>query len=94
MLVVVHLLTRRLFAVPFEFARVARAVVVMAAVAVAGDLLLPTDGVDGFLLRALAVGVAPVLLVATRVVTPADIARIRGMIGRGSKRSSGVAGTP
>jgi O-antigen/teichoic acid export membrane protein len=63
MLVVVHLLTRRLFAVPFEWSRLARIVAIVAGVSVAGDLLLPTSGLDGFAARALALAVVPVLLV-------------------------------
>ena len=54
MLVVLHLLTRGLFAVPFEWGRLAHAVVLLAGVAVAGELLLPTSGVDGLRRRALA----------------------------------------
>ena len=41
MLVVLHLLTRGLFAVPFDWRRLAHAVVLLAGVAVAGELLLP-----------------------------------------------------
>jgi O-antigen/teichoic acid export membrane protein len=62
MLVVVHLLTRRLFVVPFEWVRLARIVVIVAAVSVGGELLLPTHGLDGFALRALALAVIPILL--------------------------------
>ena len=48
MLVVLHLLTRGLFTVPFEWGRLAHAVVLLAGVAVAGELLLPARGVAGF----------------------------------------------
>jgi O-antigen/teichoic acid export membrane protein len=63
MLVVVHLLTRRLFAVPFEWARLARIVAIVAGVSVAGELLLPESGASGFASRALALALIPVLLV-------------------------------
>jgi O-antigen/teichoic acid export membrane protein len=73
MLVVVHLLTRRLFLVPFEWARLARVIAILAGVAVAGELLLPTSGVGGFATRALALGVIAALLVP-------DVLRLRGQL--------------
>ena len=62
MLVVVHLLTRRLFAVPFDWPRLARIVAIVGGISVAGELLLPTSGVEGFALRALALAAVPVAL--------------------------------
>jgi O-antigen/teichoic acid export membrane protein len=62
MLVAVHLLTRRLFVVPFDWPRLARIVAIIAGISVAGELALPTSGVDGFVLRALALAVIPLLL--------------------------------
>jgi O-antigen/teichoic acid export membrane protein len=62
MLVVVHLLTRRLFVVPFDWPRLGRIVAVIAVVSVAGELLLPTSGVGGFVLRTLALAAIPLLL--------------------------------
>ncbi|MEA2142516.1 MAG: hypothetical protein QOI64_946, partial [Solirubrobacteraceae bacterium] len=44
MLVVLHLLTRGLFAVPFQWRRLGHAVVLLAGVSVAGELLLPRSG--------------------------------------------------
>jgi hypothetical protein len=72
-LLVLHLLTRRLFAVPFEVGRLTRTVVVLTALAVGGELLLPTDGIDGLLLRLAVLAAAPPLLVAARAVTPAEV---------------------
>jgi O-antigen/teichoic acid export membrane protein len=63
MLVAVHLLTRRLFVVPFEWPRLARIVAIVAGASVAGELLLPESGVGGFASRALALAAIPVLLV-------------------------------
>ena len=54
MLAIIHALTRPLFAVSFEWGRLARVVAVLAGVSVAGELALPTAGAEGFLLRALA----------------------------------------
>jgi O-antigen/teichoic acid export membrane protein len=77
MLVALHLLTRRVFTVPFEWARIAGVVLVAGGLAIAGNLLLPTEGVAGFLAR-LGVWLAiPPALVATRVVPPGQIRALR-----------------
>ncbi|MEJ7824138.1 MAG: lipopolysaccharide biosynthesis protein [Solirubrobacteraceae bacterium] len=65
MIVVLHLLTRRLFAVPFDWRRLAHAVLVLAGITVAGELLLPTTGAAGLALRAAALAAIPVALLAT-----------------------------
>jgi hypothetical protein len=62
MLVVVHVLTRRLFTVPFDWPRLARVVAIVGGISVGGELLLPTSGVEGFALRALALAAIPVAL--------------------------------
>jgi O-antigen/teichoic acid export membrane protein len=62
MLVVVHLLTRRLFAVPFEWPHLARIVAIVAGASVAGELLLPESGVGGFASRTLVLALIPVAL--------------------------------
>jgi O-antigen/teichoic acid export membrane protein len=80
MLVVVHLLTRRLFAVPFEWRRLAVAVAILAGVSVAGEMLLPTAGLEGFAARALALAAIPVLMVFARVFSAREIARFRAMV--------------
>jgi O-antigen/teichoic acid export membrane protein len=77
MLAVVHLLTRRLFPVPFEWARLGKIVTIVAVVAIAGELLLPTAGVGGFAARAAFLAAIPVLLVLARVVTMRQLARFR-----------------
>jgi O-antigen/teichoic acid export membrane protein len=82
MLVVLHLLTRRLFTVPFEWGRLAHATLLLAGVAVGGELLLPSDGVAGFVTRALALAVLPLALVATRFVRPAEWAGLRSLLRR------------
>jgi len=73
MLVVLFLLTRNVFAVPFEWARLVPLVVVVALFSVGGDLLIPNDGVGGFILRTLVlVAIAPAI-VALRVVTVREL---------------------
>jgi O-antigen/teichoic acid export membrane protein len=59
MMAVLGVLTRRAFAVPFEVRRLVHAIVVLAGVAVLGDLLLPEAGVVGFVTRALALAADP-----------------------------------
>ncbi|MDP9345164.1 MAG: lipopolysaccharide biosynthesis protein [Actinomycetota bacterium] len=63
MLVCIHLLTRRVFGVPFEAPVLLRIVAVLAAASVAGELLLPTSGAAGLALRSLwAAGIALALV--------------------------------
>ncbi|HVF79741.1 MAG TPA: lipopolysaccharide biosynthesis protein [Solirubrobacteraceae bacterium] len=82
MLVVLHLLTRRLFAVPFHWARLAHAFVLLAGVSVAGELLLPEAGVAGFATRAAAIGAIALLFVATRFARPEELAGLRELLAR------------
>jgi O-antigen/teichoic acid export membrane protein len=76
MLVVVHLLTRRLFEVPFEWRRLGTMVAILAGVSITGELLLPTAGLAGFAARGLALAAIPVLLVFARVFTLQQLARL------------------
>jgi O-antigen/teichoic acid export membrane protein len=80
MLVVLHLLTRRLFAVPFEWGRLSHAVALLAGIAVAGELLLPDAGVAGLVTRAVALGAIALLFAATRFVRPAELAGLRAAL--------------
>jgi O-antigen/teichoic acid export membrane protein len=82
MLVTIHLLTRRLFAVPFEWGRLARIVAVLGGVALAGELLLPTEGAQGLLLRLAALAATLPLLVLARAATPAELRALRGLARR------------
>jgi O-antigen/teichoic acid export membrane protein len=77
MLVVVHLLTRRLFAVPFERVRLAKIVAIVGGLAVAGELALPTAGAAGFAARAAVLAAIPVILVFARVFSAQEIASFR-----------------
>jgi O-antigen/teichoic acid export membrane protein len=83
MLVVLHLLTRRLFAVPFEWPRLAHAVVLLAGISVAGELLAPDAGLRGFVTRALALAAIPVAFAASGFVRPAEWAGLRSLLRRG-----------
>jgi len=62
MLAVIYALTRRVFTVGFEWGRLARLLIVLAGVGAAGDLLLPTGGLVGFLTRVAAfLAIGPLL---------------------------------
>ncbi|HEU4979381.1 MAG TPA: lipopolysaccharide biosynthesis protein [Solirubrobacteraceae bacterium] len=82
MLVAVHLLTRRLFVVPFEWGRLALLVAVLAGVSVGGELLLPTHGVAGFVTRLVALGLIPALLLALRFFRPEETRRVTTLLRR------------
>jgi O-antigen/teichoic acid export membrane protein len=87
MLVVLHLLTRRLFAVPFEWGRLAHATALLGTVAVGGELLLPTAGAAGFVLRAAALAALPLALAATGFLRPAERAGLRSVLRPSTRRS-------
>ena len=82
MIAVLHLLTRRLFTVPFEWGRIAHAIALLAGVTVAGELLAPTSGTDGFVVRALAFAALPALLIATRFARSGELDALRGVRAR------------
>jgi len=82
MLSFMHVLTRRVFPVSFEWLRLAQMVVVMGGLAVAGDVLLPTHGAVGLLSRlAVAAAILPVLL-ATGFAHPAELRQARILLAR------------
>ena len=66
MVAAMYLLTRNLFAVGFQWGRLARLVVLLGAVAVSGELVLPTHGALGLLLRIAWLALIPALLLVTR----------------------------
>ena len=82
MLTVMHLLTRRAFRVAFEWRRLAQLCVVMSAVAVAGDLLLPTQGFVGFITRLAALCTIPLLLAATGFAHSEERRELRALVAR------------
>ena len=78
-LVMMFRVTQRLFYVPYEWRRLALAVGVAAALTAAGELLLPTDGLDGFVLRAAAWLAYLPILAGLGFATPAERSRARQM---------------
>jgi O-antigen/teichoic acid export membrane protein len=81
MLGALHLMTRRLFVVPFEWAKVARLVVVAGGIAVVGNLVLPDSGAGGLLARSAALAVIPAALVLAGVVTRGELRALRQSLG-------------
>jgi O-antigen/teichoic acid export membrane protein len=80
MLFVMVLLTRRVFAVPFEWSRLAVLTITLAAVAISGELLLPTSGLAGLLLRVLWLALIPAALLATHFFSPTERAQTRALV--------------
>jgi O-antigen/teichoic acid export membrane protein len=86
MLVVMHLLTRRLFDVGFQWRRLAQGTAILAGVAVSGELLLPKSGFAGFALRALWLALVPALLALTRFFRPHERAQARALVDDARRR--------
>jgi hypothetical protein len=80
MLAVLYALTRSLFRVGFEWARLALLVAIFAGVAVSGELLLPTAGFGALVLRALWLALAPALLILTRFFTARELRGARDLV--------------
>jgi O-antigen/teichoic acid export membrane protein len=82
MILVIYRLTRSVFAVGFEWERLARLLAVLVGVSVAGELALPTHGAVGFLLRGLAWCAIWPLLRAAGFFSAAELARIATLAAR------------
>jgi O-antigen/teichoic acid export membrane protein len=79
MLSVMHLLTRRAFAVAFEWRRLAQLCAVIGGMAVAGELLLPTHGAVGFVTRAAVWVAIPGALLLTGFAHPQELRGLRSL---------------
>ncbi len=86
MVAVMHLLTRGVFAVDFQWRRLAQLTAILTAVAVSGELLLPTSGPAGLALRILWLALVPALLLATRFFAPHERAQARALVADGRRR--------
>ena len=75
MLVTIHLLTRRLFPVPFEWWRMAAIAALLALLAVGGELLLPTEGLGGLAARAALLALLPLALLPLSTDAERDLLR-------------------
>jgi O-antigen/teichoic acid export membrane protein len=86
MLLVMYLLTRRLFAVPFQWRRLVQASAILAGVAVSGELLLPTSGFAGIALRVVWLSLVPILLLVTRFFDADERIQARALLADGRRR--------
>jgi O-antigen/teichoic acid export membrane protein len=82
MLGVMHLLVRQAFTVGFEWRRLAHATAVMAALAAAGDLALPTAGFGGLATRAVVFLAIPPVLLVTGFAHRAELVQARALLAR------------
>ena len=81
-----YVLTRSLFKVGFEWGRLAKLAAILAAVAVSGELLLPTDGLAGLLLRIAWLGLVPAGLSLTHFFHPHERDGVTALIADGRRR--------
>jgi peptidoglycan biosynthesis protein MviN/MurJ (putative lipid II flippase) len=78
--VLMYVLTQRLFPVPYQWGRLARVVLTSAALVGVAELLVPTSGLGGLLGRVLLFAAYPLLLFASGFFTPGErvwLARLR-----------------
>ncbi len=79
-LVLMYMLTQRLFPVPYEWGRLALLVGVTAATVAGGELLLPDHGFVGFALRTLLWFALPLILLACGFLTRSERDGLRAML--------------
>jgi O-antigen/teichoic acid export membrane protein len=75
-----YVFTQRLFPVPYEWGRLLRVVLIVVALVGIGELVAPTSGAEGLLLRAALLAAYPLVLFATGFFTPGErrrLARLR-----------------
>ena len=82
MLLVMRLLTRRLFQVAFEWRRIAQLALVLGGLSGVGELLLPTEGAAGFVSRALLTLTLPLVLGLAGFYRPEERAQLRTLLAR------------
>jgi O-antigen/teichoic acid export membrane protein len=86
MLIVMYALTRSLFTVGFEWARLAWLAAILIGVAVSGELLLPTYGLGGLAARLAWLVLVPAALLLTRFFHPHEWAGVRSLVADGRRR--------
>ena len=86
MLAVMYLLTRSLFKVGFEWRRLAQLMAILAGVAISGELLLPTSGLAGLVLRVAWLALVPALLLLTHFFHPHEREQARALLADGRRR--------
>ena len=86
MLIVMHLLTRRVFKVEFEGRRLAQLGLILGGVAVSGELLLPTHGLLGLCERMAWLALVPALLLASSFFAAPERRQARLLLADGRRR--------
>ena len=86
MLIVMYVLTRNLFTVAFQWRRLGQLTLLLAAVAVSGELLLPSAGLAGFASRLAWLALVPAALLLTRFFEPHELAGARALLGDARRR--------
>ena len=86
MLLVMYMLTRDLFRVGFQWRRLAQLGAILAGVAISGELLLPTHGLAGLVLRGAWLALVPALLLLTRFFAPHERDQARALLADGRRR--------
>lgn len=86
MVAIMHLLTRSVFAVDFQWGRLGRLAAIFGGVAVSGELLLPTSGLVGLLVRVLWLAWIPALLLLTRFFGAGEREQVRALVSDGRRR--------
>jgi O-antigen/teichoic acid export membrane protein len=81
-----HLLTRRAFAAAFEWRRLIQLALVLGGMAAAGELLLPTHGIVGFIARAAVLAAMPGVLLATGFAHRQELDQARALLSRATRR--------
>ena len=86
MLAVMYMLTRNLFRVGFQWGRLAQLAAILTAVAISGELLLPTSGLAGLVLRVAWLALVPALLLGTKFFAPNEWDQARALVTDGRRR--------
>jgi peptidoglycan biosynthesis protein MviN/MurJ (putative lipid II flippase) len=86
-LALMYVLTQRLFPVAYEWGRLGLLVAATAATVAAGELLLPTEGLDGLTARTALWLALPALLLVTGFLSPAERASLRSMLSPAAVRA-------
>jgi O-antigen/teichoic acid export membrane protein len=85
-LMLMYVLTQRLFPVPYEWGRLALLLATAGAVVAGGELLLPTDGAMGLLSRIAAWAALPLVLLACGFLTREERDALRALLRPGAIR--------
>ncbi|MGI9021479.1 MAG: lipopolysaccharide biosynthesis protein [Solirubrobacterales bacterium] len=86
-LVLMYAVSQRLFRVPYEWRRLGLVLIASAGLVAGGDLLLPTDGLDGFALRLAAWFAFPMVLLVGGFLSREERAEIRRWMEPGAVRA-------